>query len=442
MANVFKTDLSGITAEKVEKYFSNCMASSVKAGEEGLVIEATEASRDPSVLWKTGTWYRDTEGKEFSAEEIKGIVMKIRAEHPGYFEIFYTAGDIQVPTGGYDFADLYCGANQWEYVFFDMASEGEKWQGKFNDNFRLDWTNYCMAGDKMTVGEICLFEDANEAKAYAGEGNKGIESNMGEVVKEPDFPERAAKPGYYVCLYERRLKSVQDNIYGIYPTLEEAKEVCESKKVYGYRVSDRYGNLKYLPYTLLQCNMLREGKWVTDYVRLNNFTYGDAPINPAIDCRAKKVSCDRLVNWILYRLGFVDQQLVQGIVVSVFHTWCEKLGFTLITDYEKLEPGDVMLVRPHVKGFALHAYMFAGYSDAPEIEPDFPQQPPMEGVPKGPDLPVMYSFRYDCGSDARIQSVQPSKERLFPGAYTPVFVYRPVVTKENNIFADYYMQNK
>lgn len=86
---------------------------------------------------------------------------------------------------------------------------------------------------------------------------------------------------------------------------------------------------------------------MTDYARANGFAYGDAPINPAIDHRAKKVSCDRLVCWVLYRAGFTEQPFVQGVVVSAMHTWAEKNGFLEITDKTALEPGDIVLVRPN-----------------------------------------------------------------------------------------------
>ena len=67
--------------------------------------------------------------------------------------------------------------------------------------------------------------------------------------------------------------------------------------------------------TPLQAEILKEAKWVTDYVRENGFRYGDAPMNPAIDHEAKLVSCDRLVDWVMYRVGFTDQVERQGMVV-------------------------------------------------------------------------------------------------------------------------------
>ncbi|MBO4326733.1 MAG: hypothetical protein J5950_05645 [Clostridia bacterium] len=161
--------------------------------------------------------------------------------------------------------------------------------------------------------------------------------------------------------------------------------------------------------TKLQSDILREAKWVTDYVRENGFHYGDAPVNPAFNCDAKLVSCDRLVDWVMYRVGFTDQVERQGMVV--YHAtekrrdlpgWCELQGFQKITDISELQPGDIVFVRPCTSSSGViypgHTFIFAGFAD--------------DGV---------NSYRYDCGKIERIQSVQPSCEPLndFMFAYRP-----------------------
>ncbi len=166
------------------------------------------------------------------------------------------------------------------------------------------------------------------------------------------------------------------------------------------------------PLSQLQSRILREAKWVTDYVRDNNFKYGDAPMNPAIDHDAKLVSCDRLVDWVMYRVGFTDQVERQGMVV--YHAtekardlpgWCELQGFARIEDVDRLEPGDIVFVRPGTSSagvvYPQHTFLFAGYA---------------EGA--GDDR---LSFRYDCGKNERIQSIQPSCEPLCDF----MFAYRP-----------------
>ena len=161
--------------------------------------------------------------------------------------------------------------------------------------------------------------------------------------------------------------------------------------------------------TPLQEAILREAKWVTDFVRENGFSYGDAPVNPAIDHAAKLVSCDRLVDWVLYRVGYTDQVERQGMVV--YHAteqkrdlpgWCELQGFKKITVPGDLEPGDVVFVRPCTSSAGVvypgHTFIFAGFAD--------------DGV---------NSYRYDCGKIERIRSVQPSCEPLndFMFAFRP-----------------------
>ena len=192
-------------------------------------------------------------------------------------------------------------------------------------------------------------------------------------------------------------------------TLEEAKAVACENAVYGCRVCDESGRTVFCPYTELQSDILREAKYVTDYVRENGFTYGDAPVNPAFNRDAKLVSCDRLVDWVMFRVGFTNQVERQGMVV--FHPtekerdlpgWCELQGFERIENAGDLIPGDIIFTRPCTSSQGVvypgHTFIFAGFAG--------------DGV---------NSYRYDCGKNERIQSVQPSCEPLndFMFAYRP-----------------------
>jgi len=196
---------------------------------------------------------------------------------------------------------------------------------------------------------------------------------------------------------------------GFTTSLADARQLADEKAVYGYRVYDNHDNMVYCTYTELQADILREAKWVTDYVRENNFKYGDAPINPAYNHDAKLISCDRLVDWVLYRVGFTDQVERQGMVVSFAYDaerdlplWCEAQGFIRIEDPTQLQAGDIVFVHPHTsstgKIYPGHTFVFAGFSGN-----------------------TTESYRYDCGSDARIQSVQPFYEPLI----NFMFAYRP-----------------
>ena len=222
----------------------------------------------------------------------------------------------------------------------------------------------------------------------------------------PDFEEKMFKAPYTVCLKfdegDGRYGEVENVIYKG-KDLNKAKAICNLNKVLGYRVCDKKGSFIYSPYTLLQSDLLREAKWVTDYVRVNGFKYGDAPINPAINHEAKLVSCDRLCSWVLYRLGFVEGQPERsGLVVSNIFKWAEEQGFKKITDPADLQPGDIIGVRPAKNGdYPEHVYMYAGEMTGTDCR------------------------RYDCGSDRRIQSVQPFTEALSSSGRFMV-AYRPV----------------
>lgn len=92
------------------------------------------------------------------------------------------------------------------------------------------------------------------------------------------------------------------------------------------------------------------GKYITD----NNFTYGDASKNPAVDSSEKKVSCDRFVGWVLYKLGFTDQPESHGLTVSTSHNadnemekYLKKNGFSEIDSKDKLQAGDIVISNEH-----------------------------------------------------------------------------------------------
>ena len=142
--------------------------------------------------------------------------------------------------------------------------------------------------------------------------------------------------------------------------------------------------------------LLSEAKSVTDYARNNNFAYGDAPINPAINHDAKIVSCDRCVAWFLYNVGYTNQPSSHGVVVSQFPSWCEQNGFKKITSVNELKAGDVVFVNPDSNGLPGHVFLLGN------------------SVGNG------IWERYDCGSVERIRltgqysnySSQPFKEGI------------------------------
>ena len=154
-------------------------------------------------------------------------------------------------------------------------------------------------------------------------------------------------------------------------------------------------------------DFLYQAKQVCDYIRDQGFQYGDAPVNPAVNCDARLVSCDRMVGWALYRLGHIDQPKVQGLCVSGpgMTNWCIEHNFQRVDRVEELLPGDIVFTRLNRFGCPAHTFIHAG-----------------KGEQEG-----MY-YRYDAGKIERIRSTQPSCEPIenFLYAYRPAAPRDPV----------------
>jgi len=195
-----------------------------------------------------------------------------------------------------------------------------------------------------------------------------------------------------------------DTQMGQFRNLKKAKKCADLTSVYGYRVYSANGKIVYATYGELAADILREGKYVADYIRENNFRYGNAPINPAIDHAAKLISCDRLVGWVMYRVGFTNQPYKHGLWIWApgdekdLEAWCVLNEFEKVTKQEELLPGDIVFVSRSIKGQPGHTFIHAGVS------------------------PDSSYYRYDGGSNGRIQREQPSSEpiRDFMFAYRPV----------------------
>lgn len=177
-----------------------------------------------------------------------------------------------------------------------------------------------------------------------------------------------------------------------FDTLEQAKEYAKANERYGTMVkAEGSDEILFAPNGTLACKILHLAKEVTDYVRDNEFSYGNAPINPAINHDAKIVSCDRFVGWVLYKLGYVDQPYIQGLCVSGpgLTNWCIDHGFTRINSVAQLLPGDIVFTRKNSIDCPGHTFIYAGVS-----------------VTEGEH------YRYDCGRVERIRSTQPWSEPI------------------------------
>lgn len=409
-----RIDLSTFSSELYKASFQRGTSAYPEQCEEGVKFIGRSESRDPSVVWNVSSMFKaadyplGADGKSyapFTPDEKKVIVFKLQAEWGGAFEMFYATEDRRSAQSGYSMTEVYSGDSEHfgervsQYVVFEADDTTKEWSTRFNDGFRLDYTNYLVAGDEILLEKIFFCTDRAEAEAY-------IAADRGEPAPIP-----AVEAGYYVCLYEDRLHLPKDNVKGsAFDTLEAAVKRCNQYKQYGYRVANEKGEVLYTPYSLLQCDLLREGYYITEYAREERFKYGDSCTNPGVNHRPHRTSCDRLVDWILYRAGFTDQPLVQGCVVSNLHGWCREMGFERITRIEDLRAGDIIFVNPHPSdGGPQHVFMLA------------------EDEEGGTAL------RYDHGSDSRIMSKQPTNEPVSYANAPFLFAYRPVATKDNNV---------
>lgn len=175
--------------------------------------------------------------------------------------------------------------------------------------------------------------------------------------------------------------------YEAYDDLEEAKKYCDKFARYGCIVCDSNYKCIYAPYSEVASEILYQAKLVCDFIRDEHFSYGNAPVNPAFDHSAYLVSCDRLVDWVLYRVGFTNQPYQSGKCVNGpgLTNWCKEQGFTKISKLADIKPGDIVFVNPKSNGDPQHVFICAGGGTS-------------------------QYYRYDAGSNARIQSTQPSNE--------------------------------
>ena len=192
-----------------------------------------------------------------------------------------------------------------------------------------------------------------------------------------------------------------------YENLPAAQAAADEKAVYGYCVTDEQGELIYSPVgSFVASHILWHAKDVADYMRINGYIYGDADRNPALDKHSenpeKVVSCDRFCGWVLYEAGYTSHQPVTKGLPLHFSPNLEEFlvqyGFVRIEDVSEVRPGDLV---------------FEGDSHylAPALPEKYRDNPRHVFINAGPAHDGLY-YRYDAGSDLRIQSVQPMVDQL------------------------------
>ncbi len=258
-----------------------------------------------------------------------------------------------------------------------------------------------------------------------------------EEITDAPVTEEPKKTLYYVRTPEQPPEEeLQTEVY-TYESLDEA--MAHAKEPYmaatGYAVYSEDGEFLGGEFDELVTTLMYNGKHVCDYVKMEKYTYGNASMNPAVNYHkrlessrpfaAKKerlVSCDRLVDWILYDSGFKDQPTDTGMHINAYMDpiygsmgWCERMGFEKITSKRDLRAGDIVFVKPTKPddpNFAAHVFMLSAKAEGSRDQ----------------------YYRYDGGSVDRIQCIgsfasysrtgQPTKE----GISSFVVAYRPVAS--------------
>ncbi len=209
-----------------------------------------------------------------------------------------------------------------------------------------------------------------------------------------------------------------------------AKASDERVAATGYAVYSESGEFLYGLNNEYVTNMLFRAKYIVDFARENDYKYGSAAKNPAVTFQTflkrgrlteKIISCDRFVGWVLYDMGYTDQPTDAGMFVwananSSDHNlmvFLEKHNYERIDNTAEFKAGDIVFVRPTTSSggspYGAHVFICAGSTGR-------------EGQ----------YYRYDHGSDARIQSTQPSRE----GISELFCVYRPTQTTMDEIPAE------
>ena len=162
-------------------------------------------------------------------------------------------------------------------------------------------------------------------------------------------------------------------VYGRYETLDAAKAATTT---FLGQVVHQGQNLVYNPCpTLMAAKILYNAKLISDFAAANGFAYGHADYNPGYNWQYLDInrpvasaerlsSCDRLVDWALWRSGVTDtrgNKISHGPVVYEQHNWIPTLGYQKITDPSALKPGDLVFTtydytKPGIPG---HAFICA-----------------------------------------------------------------------------------
>lgn len=145
---------------------NQCSYEIVKDEQCSYVLKLTtdDGANDPFIMLDYKSYMKKFLMSPASADEYKYVVIKIKAENvtSDGFELFYAAGKITGPVGGYSKVATFDQTNSdWQYVIFDLSQAN--WSGKIN-MFRFDFlTAPSGGGETVYIASIDLYKTAEEA---------------------------------------------------------------------------------------------------------------------------------------------------------------------------------------------------------------------------------------------------------------------------------------
>ena len=128
-----------------------------------LKLTTKNGANDPFIILDYKNYLKKFGMRPASADEYKFIVLKIKAENvtSDSFELFYAAGSIAGPVGGYSMVSVFDQTNpDWQYVIFDLSKAD--WSGNIN-MFRFDFlTTPSGGGETVYIASIDMYKTADE----------------------------------------------------------------------------------------------------------------------------------------------------------------------------------------------------------------------------------------------------------------------------------------
>lgn len=160
------TGNSSFSWKKVLTNANQCDYEIVKDEQCSYVLKLTtkDGANDPFIMLDYRNYLKKFGMTGVSADDFKYIVLKIKAENvtSDGFELFYAAGTVSGPIGGYSKVSTFDQTNSdWQYVIYDLSQAD--WSGRIN-MFRFDFlTAPSGGGETVYIASIDLYKTAEEA---------------------------------------------------------------------------------------------------------------------------------------------------------------------------------------------------------------------------------------------------------------------------------------